>query len=87
MVDPENSPQFDEKVWTDDSKCVDSVDLKDGKVKYKVVPNTSSHCHKNMCTMKNDKGECPQICDILKVLDQKKKQVKRLSLSLKVKTK
>ncbi len=71
--------------WSDDIEIIDRVDLKSRQVRYGVVEGSGSKCHKNACSLRGKADKYPDICKILKKLDEKKKSVKRLSLSLKVK--
>ncbi len=74
-----------EASWNDSHDVIDSVKLEGQKPEYKVLKNSALKSHKGYCIMKGEDGQCPKICDVLKVIDSKKdKPVKRLSLSLKV---
>lgn len=78
---------FSESVWTNECDTLEKINLAEGKVSYNIVKNTMQSCHKNHCVMKDKDGNCPKICDILKQLDKKKKDPKRLHWSLKLKRK
>ncbi len=84
--DSSNSEAYN---WEDSHSVIDDVQLDSVKPEYKLMKNSALKCHKNYCVMKGidgKGGECPKICDVLKVIDTTKdKKVKRLSLSLKVK--
>ncbi len=80
----DNSGDLARAEWSRKLKDLDGVKLGEGTVSYRVKSDSSNDCHKSYCIMKDDLGNCPQICEILKVIDSKKKSPKRLKLSLKV---
>ncbi len=77
--------KFDPKVWEDNGDIVDKVKLEENTMSYTVAEGTAHDSHKACCPAKEKDGSCPKICEFLKALDSKKKGVKRLSVSLKLK--
>ncbi len=70
-----------------DIDMLDEKKLLTPLVEYKTSSESTSSCHKkNCCAIKDEHGNCPKICELLKTIDSKKSS-KHLSVSLKLKRK